>query len=257
MNNKNTFNWKLFFILWASVVMGLIAVIPFSLALQAEQLQNIDLPMSLEKLIIIQVLINSIFFGLMTWIGLFLGKKYGLGLPFVENLLNREKSEANFKSIVLLSVIIGIILALLIAGLDLWIFNLESHGIEIPESASPAPWKGFLASFYGGITEEVLLRLFLLTLFIWIAMWICRNKTGEPTLSIFWTANILAAVIFGLAHLPATAALGIPLDGFVIARAIVLNGLGGVALGYLYFTRGLESAMIAHFSADIIMHVVL
>ena len=257
MNKIIAFNWKLFFILWASVVLGLIAVIPYSLELQAEQLKNIELPMSLEKLIFIQVLVNSLFFGLMTWIGLFLGKKYGLGLPYIERMLNSEKSESNFKEIILLSVTTGIVLALLIAGMDLWIFNLESYGIELPESANPAAWKGFLASFYGGITEEVLMRLFLLTLFIWIAMWITRNKTGEPTLNIFWTANILAAVLFGLAHLPATVALGIPLDGFVITRAILLNGLGGVVLGYLYFTRGLESAMIAHFSADIVMHVIL
>jgi membrane protease YdiL (CAAX protease family) len=43
----------------------------------------------------------------------------------------------------------------------------------------------------------------------------------------------------------------------VVLRAIVLNGLAGVAFGYLYFTRGLESAIVSHFSADIVLHVIL
>jgi len=35
-----------------------------------------------------------------------------------------------------------------------------------------------------------------------------------------------------------------------------LNGLGGLAFGWLYWKQGLESAMIAHFSADIVLHVI-
>jgi hypothetical protein len=35
-----------------------------------------------------------------------------------------------------------------------------------------------------------------------------------------------------------------------------LNGLGGLAFGWLYWKRGLESAMMAHFSADIVLHVI-
>ena len=81
-------------------------------------------------------------------------------------------------------------------------------------------------------------------------------KTNNPSLSMFWIANIIAAIIFGLGHLPATAAVGARLDFFVVTRAIVLNGIGGIAFGWLYFRKGLESAMIAHFSADIVLHVI-
>jgi membrane protease YdiL (CAAX protease family) len=41
----------------------------------------------------------------------------------------------------------------------------------------------------------------------------------------------------------------------VVTRAIVLNGVGGIGFGYLYMKHGLEAAMISHFSADIILHV--
>ncbi|MCK7526806.1 MAG: hypothetical protein MZV64_59015 [Ignavibacteriales bacterium] len=49
----------------------------------------------------------------------------------------------------------------------------------------------------------------------------------------------------------------IPLTPLVITRAIVLNGLAGIGFGWLYWKRGLEFAMIAHFSADIVLHVLL
>ena len=74
---------------------------------------------------------------------------------------------------------------------------------------------------------------------------------------VIWVAIVLAAVLFGLAHLPATQAIGLPMSVLVISRTIVLNGIGGVAFGWLYCKHGLESAMIAHFSADIVVHVII
>jgi len=69
-------------------------------------------------------------------------------------------------------------------------------------------------------------------------------------------ANILAASLFGLGHLPAAAAAGLPVDALVVSCAVVLNRFLGLGFGWLPFAYGLESAMLAHFSADLILHVV-
>jgi len=37
---------------------------------------------------------------------------------------------------------------------------------------------------------------------------------------------------------------------------VVYNTIGGVVFGWLYWKHGLEHAMLAHFGADIIVHVV-
>jgi membrane protease YdiL (CAAX protease family) len=95
-----------------------------------------------------------------------------------------------------------------------------------------------------------------MTLLAWLGKFVNKTPEGQPTSLVFWIANILAAVLFGLGHLPATATL-LPLTPLVVLRAVVLNGLLGVAFGYLYVTRGLESAMISHFSADIVLHVIM
>ena len=115
---------------------------------------------------------------------------------------------------------------------------------------------GFLASFCGGIDEELMLRFGFLTLLAWLIVKVTRIPVGRTTAAVFWAANILAALAFGAGHLPATRAL-VPLTSIVVLRALSLNGYMGIILGYLYWKRGLECAMVAHFCADIVVHVLL
>jgi hypothetical protein len=119
----------------------------------------------------------------------------------------------------------------------------------------PALWKRVLACFYGGIDEELLVRLFLLSLLAWLIGLAWHLSSGIPTVGALWLANLIAAVIFGLSHLPATAAL-VELSPVLVVRAMLLNGLVGVAAGYLFWRYGLEAAIVAHFTADAVLHVI-
>ena len=121
---------------------------------------------------------------------------------------------------------------------------------------TPPAWQGFLASFYGGINEEILLRLFLMTLIAWIIFKIKKTEEGKPTSIGMWLAIILASVIFGIGHLP-TAMTIATLTPLLTIKVIILNAVGGIIFGWLYWKKGLESAMISHFSADIVLHVIL
>ena len=73
----------------------------------------------------------------------------------------------------------------------------------------------------------------------------------------FWTANFLFALGFGAAHLPTAASLGLPMNALVITSNLVLNGIGGLAFGWLFWTFGLESAMLAHFFSDVIVYALV
>jgi membrane protease YdiL (CAAX protease family) len=257
------FNWKVFFILWIAVIFGVIAVIPYSLELQGSALQELDLPIPLPALIAIQIVQNALIFGILIAAGLFFAGRIGLGAPILEARLKGESIGDRVRAILPLSIIAGVVASLLIIGLEVLIFQpalLKELGNNANmlnlQTSQPAAWKGFLASFYGGIVEEVLLRLFLMSVLAWLGKFISHTPNGFPTSGIVWTANILAAIFFGLGHLPATATI-IPLTPLVVSRAIVLNGLAGVAFGWLYWKRGLEAAMVSHFTADIILHVLL
>ncbi len=259
---NKAFNWKIFFILWIATIVGVIAIIPYSLALQSGSLQNIALPMPLPTLIAIQIAQNALIFGILTAAGLFFASRIGLGTPILEAKLQGESISNKVRAILPISVGFGVIASLIIIGLDVFVFQatmLKELGDklnDVAQTAQPAAWKGFFASFYGGIVEEILLRLFLMSLLAWIGSFVSKTAEGKPTGIVFWIANILAAVFFGLGHLPATATI-MPLTPLIITRAIVLNGVAGIFFGYLYWKRGLESAMISHFSADIVLHVLL
>ena len=41
----------------------------------------------------------------------------------------------------------------------------------------------------------------------------------------------------------------------VVGSIVVLNALPGIASGWLYWRHGLGAAMRAHFSADLVLHV--
>ena len=126
--------------------------------------------------------------------------------------------------------------------------NPPAHG-----DAAASALNGLLASFYGGIAEELQLRLFLMTLMVWLVARLRRRKPGDAA---FHVAIVLAAVLFGVGHLPAAAHIW-GLDAIVVLRTIVLNAVIGIACGWLYWRRGLEMAILAHFSADIVLHVLM
>jgi hypothetical protein len=211
-------------------------------------------------LLVIQTVQNAVLFTIIIFLGMILAKRIGLGMPILDRATKGESASDKLRAILPISIVLGVIASLLIIGLDVFVFQpallneLGDNADALTQTASPAAWKGFLASFYGGIAEEILLRLLVMSLIAWLGSFISKTSEGKPTSVILWTANILAAILFGLGHLPATANL-IPLTPLVITRAIVLNGVGGVIFGWLYWKRGLESAMIAHFSADIVLHV--
>jgi membrane protease YdiL (CAAX protease family) len=255
------FNWKIFFILLAAATFGLIALIPYSFALQANVLKTAKLPIPLPLLATIQIAEQVIMFAIAIALGLFFANRAGLGLPILEARLKGEAVGAKIRAILPISVILGVLGSVIIIALDVYVFQpalkaqlAGAASALVGRAATPAAWKGFLASFYGGLDEEILLRLLVMSFLAWLGHFASKTADGKPTVAVMWVANIIAAILFGLGHLPATAAL-VPLTPLVVLRAIVLNGFIGIACGYLYFTRGLESAMISHFSADIVLHV--
>jgi len=260
---KTIINWKIFFILWIAGILSVIAILPYVLSLQSNVLQNLELPIPLPLVITLQVVQSAILFAIAIFGGLFFAGRVGLGMPILDSLTRGESVADKVRTILPLSIILGVFSTLVLLGLEFFYFQ-PAMMKELGETATalnlqtsqPAAWKGLLASFYGGIAEEILLRLFVMSLLVWLGHFLSKTADGKPTGGVFWAANILAAVLFGLGHLPATALL-VPITPLIIFRAILLNGLIGVACGWLYWKRGLESAMITHFSADLILHVLL
>ena len=156
----------------------------------------------------------------------------------------------------LLCLVIGALLAAALLALDIYVFRPPAS-LSLVSGTQPAAWKGLLASFYGAFVEEQMLRLVVMSLIALVLQAIVTG--GKPSshplgLGTFWIANLAAAVLFGLAHLPNTALLA-PLTTMLVVRALVLNGLLGAVFGDFFRRWGLEFAMAAHFGADLVLHV--
>ena len=247
-------NWKIFIVLLLASIFGFITVLPYTLTLQGSVLQN--LPVPVYVVLTAQAIQNIILFAFAILVGLFFARKVGLGLPILEGWFEGRKVKSNLKSILGISIGLGILAGVFIVGLD-YLFSLVGVTLNVANVSqiNPPAWQGFLASFYGGINEEILLRLFLMSLLVWIFFKIRKTADGKPTDTGVWLAIILAAILFGAGHLPTAAAIT-SLTPMVVSRIIILNAVGGIIFGWLYWKKGLESAMISHFSADIILHVI-
>lgn len=252
---RGSFNWMLFLLLLGLGSFGLIAVVPYGLTMAGQPLGRSEL-----ELVAIQFVLQVAALAVQIGLGLFVGSRIGLGVPLVAGWLGGESVRPRTKAL-LLSTSLGVAAGVVALALDLGVFvpgvtaEYQSLGVVLPETSNPPAWQALLASFYGGINEEIMMRLCLLTLLAWLGSRFSRTSDGRPTSIVLWVSTVLAGLALGLGHLPGAAALGIPLTPLSVSRTIVLNS-SGILFGWLYWKRGLEAAMVSHFSMDIILHVV-
>jgi len=229
-----------------------LAVLPYSLELNPDLLAQTPLP--LPALALLQVLQSGIMLLIGSYVGLRLGASIGLDSPIARAIVYRRPRPRLSPRTIAAAIATGCASGLVVIGLDL-LFQPHLPPFTSGQAPNIARWKGLLASFYGAITEELLVRLFLMTLIAWLAWKLSTRGRDAPSKAVVWVAIALAAVLFGAGHLPA-ASLVWPLTPTVVLRIVVLNAIPGVAFGYLYWKQGLEHAMLAHFCADLVLHVI-
>lgn len=169
-------------------------------------------------------------------------------------LMRRFKFE---KKYLLPASVITVICGILFS-LDYWVFGgIFPQVAEIYETQTTA--SSFLSGIlYGGVVEEVLMRLFLMSLFAWILWKVFARKYDKERIpkSIFITANILAAALFAAGHLPATIGVFGSLTPVIVFRCFLLNGGLGFVFGQLYYKYGIQYAMLSHAGIHIISKVI-
>src|SRR5271168_3749922 len=228
------FDAREFGILTTAGVLGTLLVLPYALTVQAPLLHKVTLPLPLGPLVVVQMAQNAFFIAIAVGLGLIFAWRCALGAPLLEEWLAGKPLSGDLKRLFGTAALAGIVSSLVIIGLDAWLFVPHLPKLADAGTVSPPVWQGFLASFYGGITEELLLRLGVMSFLAWLAGKASHDAQGIPTVGAFWLANVLAAALFGLGHLPATAAL-MPLTRLVVTRAVVLNGVPGIVFGWLYW----------------------
>jgi membrane protease YdiL (CAAX protease family) len=248
------FSWRLFWILFVAAVLSILAIAPMAFELLRPFLAQAKPPaIPLPLVILIGAVQNLALLGLFVGVGLKLGSKLGLGPKLLEKWLSGSLTKTEVWATVKAGLATGLgVGAILLPAMLILAARLPS--LPFVSAARVALWKRFLTCFYGGIYEEIFARLFLLSLFAWLLNRSWRNP-GKLSSPAFWIANVMAAVLFGLGHLPSVSFM-MPITPLVVVAALLLNGVAALAFGWLYRKLGLEAAMLAHFTTDFVLYVV-
>ena len=241
----NTRFVKTFLALFGLGVLGVLSLIPtLSGQLDALPPEMADLPTPVAAAL---ALLNPlILLAVAVAVGTLLAHRVSLRSLVAEKVRQGTAIWPQLRPNIPLAVAVGLVLSIVILGLDALIDPFAGSDLSTTAAAPAELVGGLLAGvFYGGIVEELLLRWGLMSLLVWIGWRVVQRGQGLPRPALVWTAIVLAALLFGAGHLPALAAM-VDLTPLIVLRTILLNALGGVLCGWLFWRRRLETAMVAH-----------
>lgn len=233
---KKQNNKKYYFWLWLFAILGTWCVIPY-----IYYLGLIPTNISILTVFLFSSLQAAVIYGAVCWLSFKIIPKTDLH-PFpLKNFL---------KKALLPGICLGILVGLLLYFLSALFFQNSAFS-----NLRPPIWAGLLASVYGAVNEEVLLRLCLFSLVYLFFQKIFQFK-ADSRVYFLWITNIIIALLFGIGHLPAVFKLITP-SNFEIFRVLFLNAIPSLLFGWLYWSKGISSSIVAHFSADLMIHVFL
>lgn len=256
MNQRTAGFWRRFLPLLA---LGLMGVVVFGMiALRVAEGLAIDTPSPRSHWILLiagSLLQPTLALFVSAAVGALLAHRFGLVSVIAEG-----NGWNAFRASLLVSFGMGILAGGAVLAMDRLLFiDLIPELFTRDRKMSNSPVESLLIGvFFGGITEEVVMRWGLMSLFIFLLSllrrWIGGGRNtavGPPPAPIYWSSICLAALVFALAHLPSAATI-VPLTEIVTARVLLLNAAAGVVFGWLFWRYTLESAMVAHAALHVV-----
>ena len=177
--------------------------------------------------------------------GIILAKKTGMWKS--EHKITRQPLVA--------AIVVALVGGLAMILLDIFWFGQYSQ--VVMDSYATKPSIVFLVGsvIYGGVVEEVMLRLFMMSLLAFLLHKIFWKKQTQTPVAALVVANVLSALLFAAGHLPATAIL-LGSSPMILLRCFLLNGGIGLLFGFLYRKYGLRYAMIAHAGCHVVSKLI-
>ncbi len=248
---------SLFLYLWIAGFVGVLTILLIDLngliaALPAHILpaETITFTPFLKVVSLIQ---PSLLLAIGVVVGVYLTPQVGLTAPVFEAFANGESVASKITPQILPGFIGGIVGGLAIVATSAIFIPLLPDGAadRISEFGRFVPL--LMRLLYGGVTEEILLRWGFMTLLVWLGWRVFQKERSGPSSSMFVAAILLSSIMFGIGHLPIAFLLFPEPAPSLIGFVIVANSIFGLIAGTLYWKRGLESAMIAHVVAHLVL----
>ena len=231
--------------------LGVLSILPIIPELINYSQKHTPLPMSV--IVLISAAQSALFLFCMVWLGSAFSSRVGLEAPLISSFSKSETILKKLRSIFVPSVLWG-----LVGGLFLVTFSwfslplLPNEFVEVGSKFAP-PW--YAKVLYGGITEEILIRWGLMSFLVWGSFRATQSGSGAIGKHNYIIGIVVASLIFGAGHLPALFALTSSSSPLLISYIIIGNAGFGLIAGFLFWKRGLESAILSHITAHITMIV--
>ncbi len=177
---------------------------------------------------------------LAVWVGVALAQPIGLRAPVAESALAGTGIWPALKPQILPATVVGLVVGSLLPVLT----NRAPEVLRTLREAFEIPLVAKL--LYGGITEEIIMRWGLMTTLVWLLWCVLQKRAGPPRRSLVFIAIVVAALLFGVGHLPLAMRMGVDPSAPVVVYIIAGNAVPGMLFGWLYWRWGLEAAMLAH-----------
>jgi hypothetical protein len=214
--------------------------------LSPEMLEQVVQQVGSVEIVILITTAQSLLYGLACGLlGKVFAKKVGL---WRENWTLERKT-------LISAAIVGLITGCALILFDLLWFGNEAAVIRQSYEAKPSLNYMIASLTYGGVIEEVMLRLFLMSLIAFVLQKLVARGKKETMPAILITANVIAALLFAAGHLPATV-MSIGLNPIIIFRCFLLNGGAGLLFGRLYRKYGIHYAMLGHGGAHVVSKLI-
>ncbi|WP_096186721.1 CPBP family intramembrane glutamic endopeptidase [Evansella halocellulosilytica] len=247
--------WRSFLIFLLLGLIGALTLIPMLIETVEIQIDHlgIDPGIPIELLGVLSIMNPLILIILATVIGHLLARKVGLTSFIYEKDVFKKPFWASFKPTMKHGIIGGIAAGLIIIVADLLFIPWLPEDL-VQTTGSPDFLQLLSGVLYGGIVEEIMIRWGFMTLIVWVIWRLFQRKKAKPAPFVFWVSIILSSLVFAIGHYPATAATT-TVTTAVFIRMLILNGAAGMIFGWLYWKKGLETAMLAHIFAHITMGI--
>jgi len=177
--------------------------------------------------------------------GIWLGKKVGLW-----------KDERHItKKPLLAALVISLIGGLGIILPDLLFFGKYEPALLDTYAVKPTIPYLLATITYGAVIEEVMMRLFVMSLVAFVLHLLFERKRMEVSTVVLVVANVVSALLFAAGHLSINE-LMYGLTPMIVFRCILLNSVFALAFGWLYRKYGLRYAMIAHGGCHVVSKLI-
>jgi membrane protease YdiL (CAAX protease family) len=197
----------------------------------------------------VHLFLDAVLVAAVVRLGLLLAGNIGRGVPLLERWLAGQRVGPLLLTVLREAVVAGTSLGIIVLLLYVFVFH-----VPLPQLAAITRvplWKRVLFASAAAVEEELLFRLVLLSFLAWLLGTRWHQPDGRPRAGAGWLANLLAGAAFALAHVPTT-----PLTALTFTPRVLTAGMASMLFGRLYWTRGLEAAIVAHFAADLMLLVV-